>query len=99
MPLPITQSHFFSSDAADGAQNVSSDGTTFSVSLDTPIRVPSKARACELGIVSASIWNNSPNIGPGLGAGGVDDYKFRYTTSVAPAGTYDINFPTGLYSL
>jgi hypothetical protein len=56
------------------------------------------AVACELGVVSAAVWNNSPNIGPGLGPGGVDDYKFQYTTSTAPAGTYD-TFPTGLYSL
>ena len=57
------------------------------------------ALACELGVVTASIWNNSPNIGPGLGPAGVDDNKFQYTTSTAPAGTYSITLPTGLYSL
>ena len=93
------QSFFFSSDTAAGAQNVSSDGTQFSVQLADPIAIPRDAVACELGVLSASIWNTSPNIGPGLGAGGVDNNRFRYTTSTAPAGTFNITLPTGLYSL
>lgn len=93
------QSFFFTSSTAAGAQNVSSDGTQFAVQMDDPIAVPPDAVACEVGVISASIWNNSPNIGPGLGPGGVDDNKFQYTTSVAPAGTYTITLPTGLYSL
>lgn len=94
-----SSSYFFTSSAAAGATNVSADGTQFSLVLTNPIAIPPDAVAVELGVLSASIWNNSPNIGPGLGPGLVDDYKFRYTTSLAPAGTYDINFPTGLYSL
>ena len=93
------QSFFFSSDTAAGAQNVSSDGTQFSVQLADPIAIPRDAVACELGVLSASIWNTSPNIGPGLGAGGVDNNRFRYTTSTASAGTFNITLPTGLYSL
>ena len=93
------QSFFFSSDTKAGAQNVSSDGTRFSVQLADPIAIPDGALACELGVVTASIWNNSPNIGPGLGPPGVDDNNFQYTTSTAPAGTYSITLPTGLYSL
>ena len=93
------QSFFFSSDTEAGAQNVSSDGTRFSVQLADPIAIPDGALACELGVVTASIWNNSPNIGPGLGPAGVDDNKCQYTTSTAPAGTYIITLPTGLYSL
>lgn len=93
------QSYFFSSATTAGAQNVSSDGTAFSGQRADPISIPNDAVACELGVVSASVWNNSPNIGPGLGPAGVDDYKFQYTTSTAPAGTYNITFPTGLYSL
>src|SRR4051794_36036585 len=99
IPTKISQSFSFSSDTAAGAQNVSSDGTQFSVQLADPNAISRDAVACELGVVSASIWNNNPNIGPGLGAGGVDDNKFRYTTSKAPAGTYNITLPTGLYSL
>ena len=94
-----TESYFFSSDPLAGAQNVSADGTTFTVKLSEAITIPIDAVAPEVGIVTAAIWNTSPNIGPALGAGGVDDYKFQYTTSVAPAGTYDVTFPTGQYSL
>ena len=93
------QSFFFSSDTEAGAQNVSSDGTRFSVQLADPIAIPNGALACELGVLTASIWNNSPNIGLGLGTAGVDDNKFQYTTSTAPAGTYNVTLPTGLYSL
>src|SRR5690242_18384785 len=93
------ESYFFSSDPAAGALNVSTDGTTFTVQLSDPISVPSDAKACHVGVNTAAIWNTSPNIGPELGPAGVDDNKFRYTTSTAPAGTYDITFPTGQYSL
>jgi hypothetical protein len=93
------ETYFFSSDTAAGALNVSSDGTQFTVQLTDPIAIPAGAKACELGVVTAAIWNTSPNIGVGLGPGGVDDNKFRYTTSTAPAGTYDVTFPTGQYSI
>lgn len=96
--IPYEESYFFTSDTAAGAV-VSSDGTTFTVQLGDPISVPAGAKACHVGVNTAAIWNTSPNIGPGLGPGGVDDYKFRYTTSTAPAGTYDVTFPTGQYSL
>ena len=49
-----------------GADNVSSDGTSFEVTLQRPIIIPNDAVACEAGVISASIWNNSPNIGPDL---------------------------------
>ena len=58
------QSFFFSSDTEAGAQNVSSDGTRFSVQLADPIAIFNGALACELGVVTASIWNNSPTLAP-----------------------------------
>jgi hypothetical protein len=67
------------------------------VQLGDPIGIPSDAKACHVGV--NTIWNTSPNIGPFYGPGGVDDNKFRYTTSTAPAGTYDITLPTGQYSV
>ena len=94
-----TQTYFFSSDPANEALNVSSDGRKFSVQLSAPISVPAGSRACELAVITGAIWNTTPTVGPGLGPAGVDDNKFSYTTSVAPAGTYSITFPTGQYSL
>ena len=93
------ESYFFSSDPAAGALNVSSDGTQFTVQLSDPLGAPSDAKACHVGVVTGSIWNNSPNIGPGLGPAGVDDNKFQYTTSTGTPGTYNITFPTGQYSI
>ena len=94
-----TQTYFFSSDPANEALNVSSDGSKFSVQLSAPISVPAGARACEAGVITAAIWNTTPTVGPGLGPAGVDDNKFSNTTSAVPAGTYNITFPTGQYSL
>ena len=93
------ESYFFSSDPAAGALNVSSDGTQFTVQLSDPLGAPSDAKACHVGVVTGSIWNYSPNIGPGLGPAGVDDNKFQYTTSTGTPGTYNITFPTGQYSI
>ena len=92
----ISQTFSFTS---AGADNVSADGTSFEVTLQRPINIPDNAVACEVGVIDGSIWNNSPNIGPRLGAGSIDNNLFRYTTSTGTPGTYNITFPTGLYSL
>ena len=38
-----------------GADNVSSDGTSFEVTLQRPIMIPNDAVACEVGVISASV--------------------------------------------
>ena len=93
--IPKQLSMFFSSDPADGAQNVSADGTKFSIALNNAINVPKGSVSCEVGIQSASIWNTSPNLSPDF-----NNNKFVFTTSnAAQPGTTTITFPEGLYSL
>ena len=58
------RSMFFSSDPRNGAKNVSNDGSSFTVALNSPLSIPKGAVMCELGVSQASIWNTSPNISP-----------------------------------
>jgi hypothetical protein len=92
--IPKETSLLFSSDVAIGAENVSADGTVFTVTMDTPLAIPAGAMNAKMGVTSASIWNVTPNISADFG-----NNVFRYTTSTAPAGTFTIVVPTGLYSL
>lgn len=92
--LERTISYIFNSDPASGSQNLSADGSTFQVSLNDPIRIPAGAVNCTAGVIQASPWNSSPNI-----AASFSNNLFRFTTTVAPAGTYTITIPDGLYSV
>lgn len=92
--IPAEVSLLFSSDPAIGAENVSADGSVFSVTMPTPLAIPAGAMDARMGVVSASCWSVSPNISPDFA-----NNVFRYTTSTAPAGTFTIAIPTGLYSL
>ena len=86
---------FFSSSELASAQNVSSDGSRFSVILDNPIKIPQNALNCSLGVVQASIWNTSPNISVLY-----KNNKFKFTTSNPKnAGTHTIEISDGLYSV
>lgn len=89
-----TSSLEFSSDPNVGAQNLSADGSSFQVTLDTPLSISEAAMSCEAAVVAATIWNTSPNISAAFG-----NNAFTYTTAQAPAGTYTIPIPDGLYSL
>lgn len=92
--IPKELSLLFSSDPAVGAENVSADGTVFSVTMTTPLAIPAAAMNAQMGVTSANVWNVTPNISADF----MNDI-FRYTTSTAPAGTFTIVIPTGLYSL
>lgn len=85
---------FFSSDENSGAENVSSDGSRFSVILDNPIKIPSNAINCTLGVVSSSIFNTSPNISQDFG-----NNRFKFTTTFGIGSTHTIIISDGLYSV
>lgn len=82
---------FFSSDPLVGAQNVNALGNRFSVQLPRPLSIPRNAVAAQIGILSASIWNTSPNI------------AILYTNNIFSATIggllHNITIPDGLYSL
>lgn len=88
-------SYFFDSSPTSGAEQVSVNGNEFSVSLNSPIKIPKTAVCCEIGIAQASIWNTSSNI-----AADFNNNTFTFTTTdVGAPGTHTIVLPDGLYSL
>lgn len=89
-----TLSFFFSSDPKNGAQNISADGSTFYVYLNTPLTIPKSTVMCEIRVLQALIPYVDPNISVSL-----MNNTFQFTTSVAPAGPHTIVFNTGLYSI
>jgi hypothetical protein len=89
--IPQSLSYFFSSDVTNKAQNVSDDGSQFTVILDRPLSLPPNAVSATLSIIQASIWNTSPNISEQF-----NNNVFRFTSG---GSTYNIIFPEGLYSL
>ena len=87
-------SFIVSSETANGALNVSDDGSTFSVQLDTPIAIPHTARNCTLEVNQADVWWVIPNISMEL------SNNMFYFTSTAGYGTpYQFEIPKGLYSV
>ena len=87
-------SFLFSSDPSVGATQITNNGSAFAVALDTPISIPKGALNCEVALNFAALWYVNPNVSVQL-----TNNQFRFTTSSAPAGTYTITFPNGLYSL
>ena len=85
------QSYVFSSNPALGATNISADGSSFSISLDSPIEVPRGVIDCTLDVIAASIWNVSPNI-----KAAYNNDKFYFSHLGTP---YIVTIETGLYSL
>lgn len=51
----------------NGADQIDANGDGFSVDLNQSISVPSVATNCTVATTHATIWNITPNIGPGLG--------------------------------
>jgi len=84
-------SYVFSSNPANGANGLSADGSSFDVNLNYPISIPQKAVDVKIAVISASIWNVSPNISS-LFAN--DLFRYNYLGVF-----YNIVIPQGLYSL
>ena len=81
----------FSSDPLTGAQNISEDNSSFSVTLNSPLKIPSSAVDCSLAVINASVWNDAANISPFY-----DNNVFSITSGGV---NHLIAFDEGLYSL
>jgi len=84
-------SAFFSSAVSSGSTKVGTLGNRFTVQLNTPLTVPRDSLYASLEVVSAKVWNSSPNISPGIGNNHI---HFSYGGS-----DYDIENPEGLYGI
>ena len=91
--IPKVASFFFTSSQNQNnqAKNVSSDGSSFSVQLDSPISIPRGAVGITLELTQASIWNNAFNISEEI-----KNNKFRYYQGDT---WITITIPDGQYSL
>jgi hypothetical protein len=98
--VPQSTSFFFSSDPANKAQNVSADGSQFTVVMDAPISLPHGAMGATLSVSQASIWNTSYNISAAFG-NNVFAFQSVFAPGVGPLVpiAYSILIPDGLYSL
>lgn len=94
--------YFFSSDVENGAQNVSADGSSFSIQLDRPIDLP-KCLDATLEVTTASIWNVSPNISALIGNNKLyvhTDYVVPTPPQATAAPTdFVITIPDGSYGV
>lgn len=100
--IPISQSYLFSSDPENGALNVNNNGSTFDVSLNSPIQVPRDAHGATIEVVSSHIWYTVPNISNVIG----NDKLYIITDHPDPLGdpipggpNFEITIPKGLYSV
>jgi len=78
------------SNPQSGATNVSSNGSSFTTHFGSlPLELEENAYDIELRLVKATIWNTTPNVFSGQNS----------EMSVVVGGTtYNLSFPTGLYS-
>lgn len=77
--IEIEKTFFFSSSEANGARNIRNNGSSFEVTLDTPVSVPPGALDTTIECRSANIWFVMPNIS--------ENYKnnrlyFKYDPSI-----------------
>lgn len=85
-----------SSSTSDGAQDKSDDGSSFSITLDRPIEIPSHAKHCWVECQSSEVWNTVPNIITGVN----DKLYFSTQPPATPqAGNHIITIPQGLYDV
>jgi hypothetical protein len=84
-------SAFFSSAESLGSTKTNYLGNRFSVQLNTPITIPRLSVYASLEVVSAKVWNTSPNISDSIGN---NHFYFTYG-----GNSYDAILPDGLYGI
>lgn len=89
--VEYSQTHIFSSNPANGAQNVNQDQNEFDVYLNEPISIPRNAINCTLEVVKAQVWYVQPNIS--------EEIKNNKLEFNHDGSDYDLTIPDGLYSL
>jgi hypothetical protein len=82
---------FFNSDVQSGSTQTNDLGNRFSVQLNTPLTIPRDSLYASVEVVSAKVWNVSPNISSSVGN---NHLFFSYGGQ-----DYDLEFPDGLYGI
>jgi hypothetical protein len=84
-------SAFFSSAISLGSTQTNALGNRFSVQLNSPITIPRLSKYASLEVVSAKVWNVSPNVSAAIGN---NHFYFTYQ-----GVDYDVTLPDGLYGI
>jgi hypothetical protein len=84
-------SAFFSSAKGTGSTQTNKLGNRFSVQLDTPLTIPRRSVYATLEVVSAKVWNVSPNISETI-----RNNRLYFTYQ---GNDYDVVLPDGLYGI
>ena len=84
-------SAFFNSALSSGSAKTNNLGNRFSVQLNTPLTIPRDSLYASLEVVSAKVWNVSPNVSSAIGN---NHMFFSYGGQ-----EYDLEFPDGLYGI
>jgi hypothetical protein len=84
-------SAFFNSAVYSGSIKTGSLGNRFSVQLNTPLTIPRDSLYASLEVVSAKVWNVSPNIS--------NDIRNNHLFFNYGGKEYDIELPDGLYGI
>jgi len=84
-------SAFFNSSVSSGSTKIGNLGNRFQVQLNTPLTIPGSSLYASLEVVSAKVWNVSPNISTTIGN---NHLFFSYG-----GNTHDVKFPDGLYGI
>jgi hypothetical protein len=102
MLLEKQNSYIFSSNPENGAVNVTPDGSSFSVQLNSPVTIPAEAVYATLEVVQANVWWTVFNIS----AANNNNKLYVYTDWVAPDGgvpptgpNFIITIEDGLYGM
>lgn len=88
-------SFFVSSDSKNGATNINSNNSKFTVELSDPLQIPSKAMNCELIVNDAAIFNSVPNIITGTN----DKFYIDAPNTSDVITSYTITLDEGSYTL
>ena len=97
--VPYELTVLFSSDPAQGARPIGTDGSRFQIDMDTPLALGDpdnlgrRPTAVSLAVTRATVWNVSPNISP------QDGFRNNELPIIAAGTPYLIVVPEGLYSL
>lgn len=92
MLVENSTSLLISSNPSSGAQNLSSDGDSFQITLNEPLSIPKNSFNVSVSVIESNIWNTVFNVSSQLG-----NNTLSVKVDVGPAFT--ITFPDGIYSL
>jgi hypothetical protein len=94
--MSYSEEHFlFSSDPAEGAYNISSDGSRFSVSFNPALRFNQNATRIRLELLECELYYTSPNILNNVN----NRLDLSYEDIHGVVRIYNIVIPEGLYTL